>query len=162
MLNYGAAAQTYFKYNTADLANALLTDAQKALATAEVACTDKSVKGANYYSTNLSLEDKILLNVYFKDCTADMTAKVRYTDYQGKAHEVDAKLEQYSGSVYKVVVDSIVLADAFSLVTVTVYDGDAVHGTATESVESYVAKASAQELYDCIMKFAASARAYFS
>ena len=35
MLNYGAAAQVYFKYNTEDLANNQLTDEQKASGTAE-------------------------------------------------------------------------------------------------------------------------------
>ncbi|MBQ9967194.1 MAG: Ig-like domain-containing protein, partial [Oscillospiraceae bacterium] len=120
MLNYGAAAQTYFKYNEADLANKLLTNAQKAWATPEVACTDERVKGENYYGSNLSLEDKILLNLYFKNCTESMTAKVTYTDYSGKAVTAEAELVQYSGNIYKVVVDEIVLADAFCDVTVTV------------------------------------------
>ena len=162
MLNYGAAAQTYFEYNEADLANKLLTDAQKAWATPEVACTDKRVKGENYYGSNLSLEDKILLNLYFKNCTESMTAEVSYIDYSGKTVTAEAVLEQYSGNIYKVVVDEIVLADAFCDVTVTVYDGETVHGTATDSVESYVARADRSDLYESIMKFATSAKAYFS
>ena len=162
MLNYGAAAQTFFKYNEADLANNELTEAQKALATAEVSCTDGRVKGENYYGSNLSLDDRILLNLYFKDCTDGMTAKISYTDYNGVEKTFDAAMERYSGSIYKVVVDQIVLADASCPVTVTVYDGETVHGTATDSVESYVARADESDLYTNIMKFATSAKNYFA
>ena len=44
MLNYGAAAQKFFNYNTENLANALLSDEQKGFATAEVTAEDKRVK----------------------------------------------------------------------------------------------------------------------
>ena len=163
MLNYGAAAQNYFKYNTSDLANALLTDAQKALATSDVTCTNSQVKGANFYGTNLSLEDKILLNLYFKNVTADMTAKITFKDYTGTAKSIAGELVLYSGSIYKVVVDDIVLADAFSPVTVTVYNTDgSVHGSVTDSVESYVARSGNSALNEAIIKFAYSAKAYFS
>ncbi|MBQ9967889.1 MAG: hypothetical protein IJO88_04115, partial [Oscillospiraceae bacterium] len=74
----------------------------------------------------------------------------------------EAELEQYSGHIYKVVVDEIVLADAFCDVTVTVYDGETVHGTATDSVESYVARAEKSDLYATIIKFATSAKDYFA
>ena len=163
MLNYGAAAQNYFRYNTTDLANELLSEAQQALATGEVSCTDGRVKGANYYGSNLSLEEKILLNLYFEGCKDDMTAKITYTDHKGVAKTAEAGLEAHSSSTMKVVVDEIVLADAFSPVTVTVYNADGtVHGTATDSVESYVARSGDDALYSSIMKFASSARAYFS
>ena len=55
------------------------------------------------------------------------------------------------------------LSDASQLVTVTVYNEDGtVYGTATDSVESYVARMSTSDtdLYMSIMKFATSARAY--
>jgi len=58
------------------------------------------------------------------------------------------------------VVDKIVLADAFSLVTVTVYNADgSVYGTGSDSVESYAARVSS-ELNTAIMKFASSAKTY--
>ncbi len=162
MLNYGAAAQTYFQYNEKDLANSKLTDAQKGLATGTVSCTDKRVQGENYYGSNLSLEDRIILNLFFKNCEAGMTAKVTYKDYKGRSVIVDAELVKYSDSIYMVAVDEIVLADAFSPVTVTVYDGKTVHGTATDSVESYVARAEGSDLYETIIKFATSAKNYFA
>ena len=163
MLNYGAEAQLHFGYNTDDLANSLLTEEQKALATDAVSCSNKQVKGANFYGANLRLEDRIVFNLFFKNCKADMYAKVTYTDYAGRVHTIEKTLVQHSGSTYKVVVDDVVLADAFSMVTVTVYNADGtVHGTATDSVESYCARAGESALNDAIMKFAYSAKAYLS
>ena len=108
------------------------------------------------------MEDKILLNFYFTKCTDAMTAKIGYIDYTGKTVEADAKLTKYSGKIYKVEVDEIVLADAFCDVTVTVYDGETVHASATDSVESYVARSEGSDLYLSIIKFATSAKNYFA
>ena len=58
--------------------------------------------------------------------------------------------------------DQFVLADAFQDITVTVYDGDTVHASAVDSVESYVARAPESEMNDAIIKFAFSAKAYFT
>ena len=175
MLNYGAAAQAHFKYNTADLANNALTEEQQALATAKVECINKQVKDATVYGANLSLEDSILLNTFFKGLKgkdiASMYAMVRFTDFQGNAKEVrmeGSEFEQYgsSGDIYKIVVDDVVLADAKTLVTVTLYSADGtVFGAGTDSVESYVARAEENGadtygLYANIMKFAASAYNY--
>ena len=162
MLNYGAAAQKYFGYNTSDLATDRLTNVQMGWATDDVTCTDGRVKGANYYGSNLSLEDSIILNLYFQNCKAGMTAKVTYKDYKGRSVSAEAELVKHSGSTYMVAVDEIVLADAFSPVTVTVMNGEKVHGTATDSVESYVARSEGTELYLSIIKFATSAKNYFS
>jgi hypothetical protein len=54
MLNYGAAAQTQFGYRTDDFANKNLTEAQKAMATGPVACSNNQVAGTNYIGSNLS------------------------------------------------------------------------------------------------------------
>ena len=164
MLNYGAEAQKYFKYNEADLANALLTDEQKAYATADVACSNKQVKGDNVFGTNLTLGDQILLNVGFNNVAEGMYATIEFTDYRGEGKSIEVPFNEFkpfSGSKYLVVVDDIVLADAFSLVTVTVYNADGtVHGSMTDSVESYVARVGATDLNGAIMKFAYSAREY--
>ena len=166
MLNYGAAAQNNFSYNTSDPANANLTDAQKELATGAVSCTDGRVKGTNYYGSSLSLEGRILLNLYFRNVTSDMYAVISFTDFDGDVQSLNvpfAEFKKLSGSTYAVVVDDIVLAESFNLVTVTVYNADGtVHGTATDSVESYIARSAESELNDAIMKFAASAVAYYS
>ena len=175
MLNYGAAAQEHFKYNTSDLANNALTEEQQALATAKITCTNGQVKDATIYGSNLSLEDSILLNTFFKGLKgkdiASMYAMVNFTDFEGKAKEVrmeGSEFEKYgsSGDIYKIVVDDVVLADAKQLVTVTLYNADGtVFGAGTDSVESYVARAESNNadtygLYANIMKFATSAYNY--
>ena len=64
---------------------------------------------------------------------------------------------------YGIVVDDIAVAEAFNLVTVTVYNADGtVYGEAVDSVESYIARTAESELNESIMKFAASAKIYFS
>ena len=161
MLNYGSEAQTYFGYNAADLANSKLSDEQKALATDTVTCTNKQVKGQNFYGASLSLEDSILLNLFFRNVKDGYTAKIIFTDFRGEVKTVEKDLVPYSGSIYKIVVDDIVLADAFTTVTATVYDADGnVYGTATDSVESYIARTGNSALNEAIMKFASSAKAY--
>ncbi len=173
MVNYGASAQQQFGYNKEDLANNALTAAQKALATAKVACTNSQVKGENLYGASLSLEESILLNVLFKGMerkdVGAMYAIVSFTDYAGGYNEITVpgtEFERHNADVYRVVVDDIVLADAKQMVTVTVYDADgSVYGSGTDSVESYVARAEANNadtygLYANIMKFATSAHNY--
>ena len=158
MLNYGAAAQENFGYNTDDLANKDLTAEQKAFGTATMkTCTDKRVKGANFLGTGLELNNSIVLNMYFNGLTSDMTAKVTFTDHNNQPVTADAVIAD--GIVY---VDQIVVADARQLVTVTVYDANgSVYGTATDSLESCVARASASDtIYQAIMKFADSAYNY--
>jgi len=163
MLNYGAEAQTYFKYNEADLANALLTDEQKALATDSVTCTNRQVKGQNFYGASLSLEDSIVLNMFFKNVKDGYTAKIIFTSYDGSVKTIEKQLIPYSGSIYKIEVDDVVLADAFSTVTATIYDANGnVVGSGTDSVESYIARTGNNALNEAIMKFATSAKAYLS
>ena len=175
MLNYGAAAQANFKYKTDDLADNALTEADQALATAKITCTNNQVKDNTVYGANLSLEDSILLNTFFKGLKGKkidtMYAIVTFTDFEGNAKEIrmeGAEFEKYgsSGDIYKIVVDDVVLADARQLVTVTVYNADGtVFGSGSDSVESYVARAEANGadtygLYANIMKFATSAYNY--
>ena len=56
---------------------------------------------------------------------------------------------------------SMIPATVFAAVTVYNADGT-VHGTATDSVESYIARNAVSDLNEAIMKFAASAKVYFS
>ena len=175
MLNYGAAVQKYFGYNTSDLANCLLTDQQKALATPGVEMENNQVTGANFYSANLSLEDRIQMNIYFKglkgkDLSA-MYGQITFTDNKGVAKSVDfagSDMAAYNeaAGIYRVAVKEIVLADSKCPVTVTVYNADGtVFASGTDSVESIAYRASnassttdtLKEVYDCIMRFASSA-----
>lgn len=166
MLNYGAAAQEYFGYNTDDLANNLLSEAQQAYATQSASSTDQRVKGTGYYGSTLTLKNRIMLSVYFSNITPDMYAVVSFTDHKGYAHETRVEgsaFAQYNSSVYGVVVDELVVADGDQLVTVTVYDANgSVVATASDTVNSYVVRQMGSDpLYDMVMKFTTSAYAYF-
>ncbi|MBQ9968039.1 MAG: leucine-rich repeat domain-containing protein [Oscillospiraceae bacterium] len=176
MLNYGASAQMEFGYNEDDLANGLLTEEQQALATEEVDSTNTLVGGKYVYGSNLSLEERILMNVHFKGLknkdVSSMYAIVSFTSYTGDRNEIVVKDDGFveygtTGDIYKIIVDDIVLADARQDVTVTVYDADgSVYAECTDSVESYVARAimnmvDGNGLYTNILKFADSAKNYF-
>jgi len=161
MLNYGAEAQLYFSYNAEDLANAKLSEEQKAMASEAVSCTNKQVKGKNFYGSNLALEDRVLLNLFFKNMKSGYTAKIIFTDFRGQTKTIEKELIPYSGSLYKIEVNDIVLADAFTNVTATIYDANGnVVGSATDSVESYIARTGNSALNTAIVKFASSAKAY--
>ena len=162
MLNYGAAAQTYYGYNTSDLANAQLTDAQKAYGTAtKPEITDGRVKGANYLGTRLELGSSIGMQMNFKGTTANMYAVVEFTNHSGTKVSERVAPTEISGT-YLIVIDQIVVADGRMPITVTVYNANGtVYGSATDSMASYIARMSnADALYECIMKFSDSAHAY--
>lgn len=162
MLNYGAAAQTQFNYNTENLANAGLTEEQKAYGTAsDAVCTNNQVKGENVRGVTVELNNNIIMNAYFTNQTADMTATVTFTNHNG--NEITADLtstESANGYCFKV--NQLAVADMRALVTVTCYNADGtVYGTLTDSVESYVARTGlSKAINQAIMKFSDSAKAY--
>ena len=162
MLNYGAAAQVYYGYNDEDLANAQLSEAQKAYGTAtSPTITDIRVKGANYLGTRLELGSSIIMQMGFQNLTADMYATVEFTNHSGvKVSERVAPTQSYGQ--YVIIIDQIVVADGRMPVTVTVYNADGtVYGSATDSMASYIARMSnADSLYGSIMKFSDSAYTY--
>ncbi len=77
MLNYGAAAQSYFDYNTENLANNTdyMTDEDRALAVKDFSNQDYTLTQGNgdiiYYGSSLSLKSETAINHYFilKDTT---------------------------------------------------------------------------------------------
>ena len=114
------------------------------------------------------LKDQILLNILFTpvsdDVLATMTAKVEFTGVLGNEVSVTMPAQKLLGKYVGVAVDQIVLADAVTPVTVTIYNADgSVYGYATDSVESYNARQNPEgtnALFNNIMKFATSALAY--
>ena len=163
MLNYGSAAQNTYTYGTDNLANSLLSETQKAYGSSTVkTCTDSRVKGANYQGTRLVLKNSILMQFGFSGLTADMTAKVEFTNHRGtKISETVAPVKLDNGA-YAIEVNQIVAADGRIPVTVTVYDANGnVYGTATDSMESYIARMGTSDpLYAAIMMFSDAAYAY--
>lgn len=73
MLNYGAASQNYFNYDTGKLANSCLSASDKNISGILQNDIDRyninkkfHIKGLSYYGTSLVLGDQILMRHYFK------------------------------------------------------------------------------------------------
>lgn len=165
MLNYGAAAQDYFDdYNIEDLANAGLDEYQQ-YATTTVTYEDSSVKGENYAGTTVSAKNKLVLTMYFQNITTDMTAYVTYTDHYGNEETLTVSGSEFValGSLYGVDVTGLSIADGRQLMSCEVRDSEGnVVASGTDSVESYVARVSTQDVvFELLMKFVDSAYNYF-
>ena len=165
MLNYGAAAQVNFGYNTDDLANSQLTDAQKAYGTAVAPeNTNGMVAAPNFMGSRLVLESSIQMQLAFSGVTTDMYAQYKFTDHNGNERVVDVKSDEFIavGNFYCVNLGELVYADARALVEVTIYNADgSVHAVGIDSIEGYAARYSSVTLVGELMKFADSAYAYF-
>ena len=174
MLNYGAAAQIAFGYNTNELADSELTDELKAYATQSVTMEDHWVNpDGNAYVSNLALVNNIVLQMWFTGITEDMYAKVSYIDHNEKQVNADVAFDEFIWNeyykMYGVPVDEIVIADGVCVVTITVYNGDgSVYSTVQESVESTLKYTidSGYEYEECgllekTMKFIQSSYNYF-
>ena len=170
MLNYGAAAQDFFNYNEADLANKALTETQQGLATQHVTFRNKEEKDSNCYGSSLTLESNIILNLYFKNVTEDMRAEVEFTDHYGKKQaktytfaEFCKNKDKEENVIYGVPVNNLVVADGRQPVTCRLYKGETLVSTYVSSVENYVAIKQSDEvpLYEATLKFVDSAHAYF-
>ena len=164
MLNYGAAAQEFFGYHTDDLANAMLTDDQKAIATSDTTYTDTHTGSENYFASNLLLESNIKLMFAFRNVDESMKAVITFTNHYGKEKElvVNGSEFQKNGSFYVVTVQELVVSDCRQDVTCRIYDGDEVVAEVTDSVASYAARKGMDSvLFEMLMKFSDSAYAYF-
>ena len=82
MLNYGAAAQTYFNFNTGTLANANTVTVAQTQAIADISSSTLSAyaynsstanlpSGLSYSGANLELESEVILNLYFTNNTGN-------------------------------------------------------------------------------------------
>ncbi len=165
MLNYGAAAQTKFNYNTEDLANSQLTEAQKACGTATLTATQNiQTKGPNYVGTRLVLESRIQMQVAFSGMDRTMYAVYSYTDHNGTQKNVTVKGEDFieASGMYGIELSELVYADARTLVTVRVYNADGtLYSGAKDSIQSYVNRSGETDtLFTALMKFTDSAKAY--
>ena len=76
MLNYGANSQLYFDKNTGTLANAGLTNEEKALGDVEITIADPVIEilpeGTTFIGATLSLKSETTLSLYFTS-SADLT-----------------------------------------------------------------------------------------
>ena len=172
MLNYGSAAQTYFGYKADNLANAGLSEALQAKATGDVICEKETEVVLGYAGTVVSLEQQIVLKMYFNAVSGhaleDLYAEVEFTNYRNTAVTATIPGSEFTknGNYWIVPVDEMVLSDAFELLTVSIYDKndpETALAIGRDNLESNVARnttVKVQPVYDAIMKFATSAKAY--
>ena len=188
LLNYGAAAQSYFEYRTDSLVNADLTDEQRALATqnydpATVANTENSNSQTTYPAAitgkNIVFGNRItLLTATSFTQDSDLTGvflRIRYTDINGEAVEkrIEGKDFVYRTDVnaYTAYFDGLKASEFRVALELTLMNesGEAISETVTYSLDTYVqnrlAKSESESfkaLLEVTMIYADSAKAYFS
>ena len=168
ILNYGAAAQDFFTYNTGNLANQRLTQAQQGYATQSVVTEDVRTQGTGYMGSTLSLKNEILMNFVYRNATINQAAYAVYTfrHHDGGEETVTVPASQfkaYGTSGKYIDVLGMKVADCNQVITVTLYDADGnVLSTSTDSVWSYASRnLSKHEVYRAVLKLADSAYNYF-
>lgn len=185
MLNYGADAQTYFGYNTANLVNADLTEEQKSFATQTDPAVESVTKvtkndGAQigFRSASLMLEERVTINYYLdlSGYTGDLSElylKVTFVDANGEEQTavidgsefvVNEKgcCANFSG-LNPAQLRTACVAEVF-----TKANDQRISHTLTYSVESYAAQKAQDEnatltaLLRSMMKYGDATAAYFA
>lgn len=153
LLNYGAEAQKRLYYNTNNLANASLTDEQKAVEpigdVIDISTDDKDYGIAKVYGFAPSYRDKMTLVtvVDVPENYAELGLKVKFEYENVNGAQIEymnlADSLPYNNTKYrKVEFASLAIRDVRTPVTVTVVDADdkLVSNTRKYSFESYAAK----------------------
>lgn len=185
LLNYGTAAQTYWHYNTANLANANLTAEQQMLAT-QTTPTPESCKAltkhdgatVHFKSASLSLKEKVTINYYldltdYNGAVNDLQVVISYTDADGslKTATVDGSALSYRNGSYVASFSALNAIQMRTVCTAEVYSKTTarrVSDTVTYSIESYAASKSNDadallvELVNAMMKYGDAANAFFN
>ena len=187
MLNYGASAQSYWNYNTANPANAGLTVEQQALATqTEPTLTDDpyTISGndtatVKFTSAALVLKEKVAIKYYMKlngytGNVSDLTMKLTCVDANGKTQTATIsgdKFTKVNDDSFAVVFDGLNATQMRTVCTAEIFDreGTKVSGKLTYSIEAYAARKTSDEnssqklvaLLKHMMQYGDSTYAYF-
>ena len=177
ILNYGAAAQTYFGYATDNLANSELTADQQAYATAKREYSDEVYNKyvADGYSFRvmgtLTLESNIQIKLGFdlSNVALSENAKIVVSYVAAKTGETITKVvnlsEVNTNEVVYVTCDTLTARDHNQAVTYEIIDGETTIFSYTTSVECFVARLAAGNekvsICEALMKYCDSAEAYF-
>ena len=183
ILNYGAAAQNFFSYNTDNLANATLTEEELALAITTPdtlhnnGSTSGTAAGVSFVGKTLALESAIEMQFIFSSTkykNTQLEAHVSYTlNGETKTDVIDGSdLEVVSGKYYTLRYSGIAAKDLRTVVTVTIYDkttGNAVSQSISYSAETYCyeklnstsATAALKSMCSVVMCYIDAAAAYF-
>ena len=173
LLNYGAASQLYTGHNTDALANASLTEEQKAEATQQVELfsvqnlksREISDPTVTWTGAGLNLKEAIVLR--FKIATESIEGLTVKVKSGSQTWEISSESFEATSGGYYVYFNGLNAAQLSDPVFLTAYQGDtAVSNTICYSVESYAyAKqkgpdSKLKDLLDAMMKYGNSAYAY--
>ena len=174
LLNYGAQAQIYTNFDTENLANAALTDAEKAFGTSETP-TLTSIFNSKYEtidsptvvwkSKTLILEDAVVMKYIFAtDSVEGVTMKFSAAGMEWTKTAEDFVYDSASKTYYVLFneLDAGMMSEA---VYITAYkDGVAVSNTVRDSIESYAQMnqnvSGLGELVIKMMQYGNAAKAY--
>lgn len=188
LLNYGAACQAQFNYETNDLATARLSDEQKSCATTPDQWEEYNVAidtSDNYIGASVVTESNLIYRLYFRDLTLTENTKVTITYVNFYGNEKELKLDRSDiirseenstaeVSVYYVDVTEMAVSDGRCLIQCSITDIDAegqpneIAYCKNDSIEGAVRRFQPQEgqeaaknAYDMLLNFVYSAEAYF-
>ena len=186
LLNYGAAAQTYFTYRTNSMANADLTAEQQALGTTELgtlnsceATVETPGATAHFSSKSVVLDSEIVIKYYITfdegQSLDNVRAEITYETAVGTPTTVsfDASEFEYEADRdrYALRLRTVAVKDAARPVTAKIYDGDTlISDVFTYSIETYAYNqlnkpelgARPRAIITAMMIFCKSAESYFT
>ena len=171
MLNYGSAAQTHFGYQTATLANAVLTAEELAEGTKDtsVAYHDNHQYHAVFAADSVTIESDLTYTFYFDfSKQTGAYAIVNYTTAYGKEFK-DVRIDAFreNGNYSGLDIAGLAIGDGYQLITCQIYDSsDTLIASCAGSIESYIAhtiktNTNPDPIYKSMMKFIQSAYGYF-
>ena len=171
LLNYGAAAQSKFGYNTGDLANNQLTAEHLSYAIATQTAENVFQRDTVYCAgANMVVESRLKYNfVFYKNkLEAENVAYaiVTYTSHSGSKVETRieySEFENYNASLKSVPVITLAAADGDQVITCTLYDANGnVITTASDTMNSYLSRNSSKDaVFNAILKYTRASYAYF-
>jgi hypothetical protein len=188
MLNYGAAAQTYFNYNTGHLVNSSLTAAQKKLGTSasslnitsDASETKISSPKAQFSGKNLLLGNNVAIVYYMTFDSSvnknNVKLELTYTTVKGEAVKKTVPFSQmkasgYAAGEYEYDFLDIRAKDSCQPVTARILlNGKQISSKITYSVQTYAynklnkstTSAELKTIINALMVYCKSAENYFS
>lgn len=168
MLNYGAACQDFFDYKKSDLANAKLTDAQKALASTNTYTNTTNPDSAGntiWFKSQLIVDSNIRFRVAFDSKVTTVT--YTFTNHKDNSNPVtktvtitDNDIINIDGvNYYCMLIDGLVVADAADPNFQITVETDS--GSFTETMKNYAARMSGDhQVYTMFMRFSETAYTY--
>ncbi|MBQ8622108.1 MAG: hypothetical protein IJ422_07320 [Oscillospiraceae bacterium] len=173
MLNYGAAAQLHFGYNTDSLANVDPESAETKTIENHIGeqtpalgtCENNLSKGSSFAGVTVSAKNRLMFTFYYN--ISDPTGMRAEIDYNGQTIQIAGAdfYERAAGSLYGVDLVDLKIVHGRQMLTCRLYDSNGtLISTSTDSVEGYVSRNSTSEtdVFAQLMKFADSASAYLA